>query len=164
MNNFIHEIKSTLERALHQIIHSTQSAFVKVGKATLGLTKKLLNENQIDQDALELGIAEKRQNHQNYLPQNKNYLNINFSMHLECSRMHSLSLLNPETSNPWHHKSQINGSPQQISKMPVLTQDVVKIAVKTNLIPDAIPQLIEFDQTQPLTTIIQNLCNRWSIV
>uniref|UniRef100_A0A336LYW8 CSON006325 protein n=1 Tax=Culicoides sonorensis TaxID=179676 RepID=A0A336LYW8_CULSO len=50
------------------------------------------------------------------------------------------------------------------SKMPVLTQDVVKIAVKTNLIPDAIPQLIEFDQTQPLTTIIQNLCNRWSIV
>lgn len=49
------------------------------------------------------------------------------------------------------------------SKMPVLTQDVVKIAVKTTLIPDALPQLIEFDQTQPLTTIIQNLCNRWTI-
>ncbi|XP_063699346.1 engulfment and cell motility protein 1 [Culicoides brevitarsis] len=50
------------------------------------------------------------------------------------------------------------------SKMPVLTQDVVKIAVKTSLISDAIPQLIEFDQTQPLTAIIQNLCNRWAIV
>lgn len=46
--------------------------------------------------------------------------------------------------------------------MPALTQDVVKIAVKY-ADANAMPQLIVFDQTQPLNTIIQNLCTGWNL-
>lgn len=51
---------------------------------------------------------------------------------------------------------------KQVAKMPSLVLDVniVKIAVKYK---NSLPQLIEFDQTQPLTRVIQNLCTGWSI-
>lgn len=48
------------------------------------------------------------------------------------------------------------------AKMPALKVDqhIVKIAVEFE---NQLPQLIEFDQRQPLTYIIQDLCNNWNI-
>lgn len=46
-------------------------------------------------------------------------------------------------------------------KMPVPKDaNVVKIAVE---MADQVPQLISFNQKQPLTTIIQDLCNGWGL-
>lgn len=48
-------------------------------------------------------------------------------------------------------------------RMPAIKDtSIVKIAVKP-LSPEYQPQLIEFDQKQPLTTIITELCNNWRI-
>lgn len=40
------------------------------------------------------------------------------------------------------------------------TKDIVKIAVE---MPDQLPQLVEFNQKQPLAGIIQELCNGWNL-
>lgn len=49
--------------------------------------------------------------------------------------------------------------------MPSLVdKKVVKIAVQSAIKEKLIPQLIEFDQQQPLTTIVQSLCVVWEIV
>lgn len=46
-------------------------------------------------------------------------------------------------------------------KMPsIKSSHIVKIAVE---LENSIPQLIEFDQRSPLTTIIQDLCKNWGI-
>lgn len=49
--------------------------------------------------------------------------------------------------------------------MPTATKDstIVKIAVEMINAPDKVPQLIEFDQSQPLSSIIQILCNFWGL-
>ena len=44
---------------------------------------------------------------------------------------------------------------------PAVTRpNIVKIAVQ---MPSRTPQLIEFNQNQPLLTIIQDLCNAWGL-
>ncbi|XP_049868294.1 engulfment and cell motility protein 1 [Pectinophora gossypiella] len=50
-------------------------------------------------------------------------------------------------------------------KMPAATKDstILKIAVEMLNAPDKVPQLIEFDQSQPLSSIIQELCERWGL-
>ncbi|XP_034827308.1 engulfment and cell motility protein 1 [Maniola hyperantus] len=50
-------------------------------------------------------------------------------------------------------------------KMPSATKDstILKIAVEMLNAPDKVPQLIEFDQSQPLSSIIQLLCNAWGL-
>ncbi|GBP41410.1 Engulfment and cell motility protein 1 [Eumeta japonica] len=49
--------------------------------------------------------------------------------------------------------------------MPSATRDssIVKIAVEMINAPDKVPQLIELNQSQPLSSIIQVLCNYWSL-
>ncbi|KAI5642726.1 ELMO/CED-12 family domain-containing protein [Phthorimaea operculella] len=49
--------------------------------------------------------------------------------------------------------------------MPSTTKDstILKIAVEMLNAPDKVPQLIEFDQSQPLSSIIQELCERWGL-
>uniref|UniRef100_A0A182SZ97 ELMO armadillo-like helical domain-containing protein n=1 Tax=Anopheles maculatus TaxID=74869 RepID=A0A182SZ97_9DIPT len=51
------------------------------------------------------------------------------------------------------------------SKMPAIKDShIVKIAVEyVDNTPQMYPQLIEFDQRQPLSAIIQNLCSSWGI-
>ncbi|XP_013149226.1 PREDICTED: engulfment and cell motility protein 1 [Papilio polytes] len=50
-------------------------------------------------------------------------------------------------------------------KMPSATKDstILKIAVEMLNAPDKVPQLIEFDQSQPLSSIIQLLCKPWGL-
>ncbi|XP_026484178.2 engulfment and cell motility protein 1 [Vanessa tameamea] len=50
-------------------------------------------------------------------------------------------------------------------KMPSATKDstILKIAVEMLNAPDKVPQLIEFDQSQPLSSIIQLLCKAWGL-
>lgn len=49
----------------------------------------------------------------------------------------------------------------KFTKMPVMKDsNIVKIAVQMS---DKVPQLIEFNQRQPLTAIIQELCNGWGV-
>lgn len=50
-------------------------------------------------------------------------------------------------------------------KMPSATRDstILKIAVEMLNAPDKVPQLIEFDQSQPLSSIIQLLCKPWGL-
>ncbi|XP_050668642.1 engulfment and cell motility protein 1 [Leptidea sinapis] len=50
-------------------------------------------------------------------------------------------------------------------KMPSATKDstILKIAVEMLNSPDKVPQLIEFDQSQPLSSIIQLLCKAWGL-
>ncbi|CAG4985678.1 unnamed protein product [Parnassius apollo] len=49
--------------------------------------------------------------------------------------------------------------------MPSATKDstILKIAVEMLNAPDKVPQLIEFDQSQPLSSIIQLLCKPWGL-
>lgn len=49
--------------------------------------------------------------------------------------------------------------------MPSATKDstILKIAVEMLNAPDKVPQLIEFDQSQPLSSIIQLLCKSWGL-
>lgn len=49
--------------------------------------------------------------------------------------------------------------------MPSATKDstILKIAVEMLNAPDKVPQLIEFDQSQPLSSIIQLLCKAWGL-
>lgn len=51
--------------------------------------------------------------------------------------------------------------------MPSATKEkdstILKIAVEMLNAPDKVPQLIEFDQSQPLSSIIQLLCNPWGL-
>lgn len=51
--------------------------------------------------------------------------------------------------------------------MPSATKEkdstILKIAVEMLNAPDKVPQLIEFDQSQPLSTIIQLLCKPWGL-
>ncbi|VVC87053.1 unnamed protein product [Leptidea sinapis] len=49
--------------------------------------------------------------------------------------------------------------------MPSATKDstILKIAVEMLNSPDKVPQLIEFDQSQPLSSIIQLLCKAWGL-
>ncbi|CAH0714707.1 unnamed protein product, partial [Brenthis ino] len=51
------------------------------------------------------------------------------------------------------------------TKMPSATKDstILKIAVEMLNAPDKVPQLIEFDQSQPLSSIIQLLCKSWGL-
>lgn len=51
------------------------------------------------------------------------------------------------------------------TKMPSATKDstILKIAVEMLNPPDKVPQLIGFDQSQPLSSIIQELCDRWGL-
>ncbi|CAG9785776.1 unnamed protein product [Diatraea saccharalis] len=52
-------------------------------------------------------------------------------------------------------------------KMPSATKEkdstILKIAVEMLNAPDKVPQLIEFDQSQPLSSIIQLLCKPWGL-
>ncbi|XP_013183103.2 engulfment and cell motility protein 1 [Amyelois transitella] len=52
-------------------------------------------------------------------------------------------------------------------KMPSATREkdstILKIAVEMLNAPEKVAQLIEFDQTQPLSSIIQLLCNAWGL-
>lgn len=50
-------------------------------------------------------------------------------------------------------------------KMPSATKDstILKIAVEMLNAPDKVPQLIGFDQSQPLSGIIQELCECWGL-
>lgn len=50
-------------------------------------------------------------------------------------------------------------------KMPSTTKDstILKIAVEMLNAPDKVPQLIELDQSQPLSSIIQELCDKWGL-
>ncbi|XP_039751396.1 engulfment and cell motility protein 1 [Pararge aegeria] len=50
-------------------------------------------------------------------------------------------------------------------KMPSATKDstILKIAVEMLNAHDKVPQLIEFDQSQPLSSIIQLLCKAWGL-
>lgn len=55
----------------------------------------------------------------------------------------------------------MKGNRQKQSAMPAIKDThIVKIAVE---MVDQVPQLIEFDQKQPLTAIIQDLCNHWAV-
>lgn len=51
------------------------------------------------------------------------------------------------------------------TKMPSATKDstILKIAVEMLNPPDKVPQLIGFDQSRPLSGIIQELCDRWGL-
>ncbi|XP_072939230.1 engulfment and cell motility protein 1 [Epargyreus clarus] len=51
-------------------------------------------------------------------------------------------------------------------KMPSATKDstILKIAVEMLNAPDKVPQLIEFDQSQPLSSYIQLLCKQWGLL
>ncbi|KAL0831559.1 hypothetical protein ABMA28_002348 [Loxostege sticticalis] len=53
-------------------------------------------------------------------------------------------------------------------KMPSATKEkdstILKIAVEMLNAPDKVPQLIEFDQSQPLSSIIQLLCKPWGLL
>lgn len=51
------------------------------------------------------------------------------------------------------------------TKMPSATKDstILKIAVEMLSPPEKVPQLIGFDQSQPLSSIIQELCDRWNL-
>lgn len=51
----------------------------------------------------------------------------------------------------------------KLSKMPSVTKDIVKIAVEMINEPEKVAQLIELDQSQPLSSIIQILCNFWGL-
>ncbi|XP_032515062.1 engulfment and cell motility protein 1 [Danaus plexippus] len=50
-------------------------------------------------------------------------------------------------------------------KMPAVTKDstILKIAVEMLNAPDKVPQLIEFNQSHPLSGIIQLLCKAWGL-
>lgn len=48
-------------------------------------------------------------------------------------------------------------------RMPSASKDIVKIAVEMINAPDKVAQLIELDQSQPLSSIIQILCNFWGL-
>lgn len=52
-------------------------------------------------------------------------------------------------------------------KMPSATKDkdstILKIAVEMQNDPEKVPQLIEFDQSQPLSSILQLLCKTWGL-